>query len=273
MNIRYKFVNKTSQKAIDFSNILQVKEVDNFLECKRGAVAVFGGDGTLNRFLRNVQLPVETNIVLYPCGTSNGVASSIVTNCFPIRVMNIHGNSNIARAILSIGWGMIADFDNIAERRTRNFGILRCIILSFLPIYIIGKSQSYTGSLTMKEIYKQPNIHIFGTFQMVHICNLPFLAHDFMVSVNHKLFKDYMCVIVAQNCSRMDLLKAFYFFSDVHRTSDFGLPESVKLYWCKKVQMRTLSGSLVVDGEESGTSPIISVKRSKLGFPISLKNP
>ena len=226
-------------------------------------------------------------------GTGNGVSTSLnvrttkdacnailkqcikATDIICVEQFEGAGNCvNACAATLSVGWGLVADHDFLAEVELRKFGWIRKTIA---PLKVIMDKKQYTGRLSWiiedgkessanneprrgrKDIKEALNLHGSGgkwryvddTFVCVHICNMHWTANDAHMAPcatpNDGLLT---AVVVRGQCpSRWELIKMFMQAeTGNHYTKDHSGP-------CEFIQSKEFriepsgGGHIAVDGE------------------------
>lgn len=259
---------------------------------KTGQICVaFGGDGHIHDVVNGLnQAGALTMVALcvVPVGTGNGICASVgvrlpaeaflaLTNpqTIPLDILHCkwhgeYGEERSCSSALSVGWGAVADHDYYVEREWRWMGYFRTLVA---PIMVIAKLKTYSGTLWFKEgiqlalsHHKLSNperivdgdsvqwLKLCDDFFFVHVCNLPWIAHDAVMAPMAKPGDGLMHVVIMRSTTRLDAIRMFL-------ASDSGahvkLPQ-VEVFSCSgfKLEPKSADGNIAIDGEAIPCGPV-----------------
>jgi len=171
-------------------------------------------------------------------------------------------------AVLSVGWGGVADADYLTEQDLRWLGPIRNLIV---PLMIIARLRKYPGTLKFKpapdqskidkphSVDAEGNIVLQGPFILAHICNLPWIATDIVLAPESAVNDGAMSICVIRACNRLEFVHMFLSAaSGNHVKMDF-----IEMYRATEVTIEPEStpiGSIAVDGEAMGYPKKVTVK-------------
>uniref|UniRef100_A0A7S0Q9S0 DAGKc domain-containing protein n=1 Tax=Coccolithus braarudii TaxID=221442 RepID=A0A7S0Q9S0_9EUKA len=243
-------------------------------------LVVIGGDGFLHEVLNAVLLQdfsVPKPLAIVPSGTGNGTATSLgirtavdaatsllagTTSALDLMEVVVNDESRqVIAATLSVGWGAIADHDALAERTLRGMPMKALLV----PAWIILRANTYRGRVSFVPHPRQGdiasgNLHardptsgrvvIDDTFNLVHVCNLPWIASDCLAAPGSKPDDGCVGILILRGASRLDLVRMFLAAESGMHTSH----PAVELYWATEVTISPTAGpcglgNITVDGE------------------------
>lgn len=165
-------------------------------------------------------------------------------------------------AALSVAWGAIADHDALTERELRRMPLK----LLLVPLWIILRNATYRGrvSFTPSAGRQGPlppgkahtvdvatgRVHIDGEFNLVHVCNLPWIATDVHAAPGATPDGGCFGILILRGASRLELLSMFLAAESGTHTSH----AAVELYWATEATIAPAAGpcglgNIAVDGE------------------------
>jgi diacylglycerol kinase family enzyme len=219
-------------------------------------VLCFGGDGTIHKtiqFMRENQ-----KLLVLPCGSSNGVATSLgIQNrsyallalsrpTMKIPLMNITLKDSALFAIMSVGWGAIADYDYYGENILRFLDGLRSFII---PVMIIASCKTYLGEVEL-VLSSSKKVVLSGKFAMVHIVKMPNIAHDVCLDSECDPRQNLLHVFVIREISRWQMINVFQNMNLLKNN------KYVEMYICSHVKISPQNGNMAIDGEYIPTQTI-----------------
>jgi diacylglycerol kinase family enzyme len=164
-------LNPHSSKAVETFNQIKKYKKD-FIECgdynnvnlltneSAYDFLCLGGDGTIFNLIQQLVLKPNASLLVYPSGTSNGIAKSLGINhlddaskalkrlpdLIPLMKITQSFDSQAIYGMMSFSWGAIADFDYLSEIKLRWLGFLRMFIIPFI---IIMFQKKYIGTISL----------------------------------------------------------------------------------------------------------------------------
>jgi diacylglycerol kinase family enzyme len=222
-------------------------------------VLCFGGDGTIHKTIQ--YMCEHQKLLVLPCGSSNGVATSLgirnrsdallallrpITKITKIPLMNVTLKGSSLFAIMSIGWGAIADYDYYGENKLRFLGSLRSFII---PAIIIASCKTYLGEIEL-VLSNKKNVVLSGNFAMVHIVKMPNIAHDVCLDSECDPRKNLLHVFVIRKISRWNMINVFQNMNSLKNN------KCVEMYICSHVKISPQNGNMAIDGEYIPTQTI-----------------
>lgn len=239
-------------------------------------LAIVGGDGFVYEVLNAAgRLPGAKALAIVPCGTGNGVATSLGIRtpieaaeallrgvAGPLDLMRVTaGPAPPSMAALSVAWGAIADHDALVERELRRMPGK----LLLVPAYIILARRTYCGRVSFSPHARQgplpsttPHtcdaasgvVHIDGEFNLVQICNIPWIATDVCAAPGATADGGYFGILIMRGASRLDMIRMFLSAESGTHTAH----AAVELYWATSASIIPADGpsglgNLAIDGE------------------------
>ena len=234
------------------------------------SVCAMGGDGTLFEVLNGMLSRTENEripISVIPNGTGNSFMKTInisefegaikkisLGNSKKIDVMKASCGSESFFSLNLIGWGMATDISVLAER-LRFFGGQRYNVASFFEII---KNKRRYAKLTVDGVEREDN------FAFIIACNTKYVGKDMKMAPDALINDGLIDLIIVKKASSIMLFSVFpKLFDGSH----------VKHDACEYVQCNSfaidpiIEGSLNIDGEIIGTSPV-SVELIKGGVEL-----
>lgn len=219
----------------------------------------------------------KPKLAIVPSGTGNGVATSLGIRtpadaaealfCGRVQPLELMGvavagepEARTMVAALSVAWGAIADHDALTERDLRSMPLK----LILVPLWIIMRSNTYVGSVSFKPHARQSpptrantcvdpatgRVVIEDAFNLVHICNLPWIATDCYAAPGAAPNDGCFGILIMRGASRLDLLRMFIAAESGTHTSH----AAVELYWATEATISPKDGAcgrgnIAIDGE------------------------
>ena len=247
-------------------------------------LAIVGGDGFVYEVLNATGSVPSAALAIVPSGTGNGIATSLGIRTpleaaeallrgatKPLDLMRVtravqpaadgptHGPTTVAA--LSVAWGAIADHDALVERELRRMPGK----LLLVPAYIILAARKYRGRVSFTPHSRQGplpsttphtrdaasgDIHIDGEFNLVQVCNLPWIATDVCAAPGATPDGGCFGILIMRGASRLDLVRMFLAAESGTHTAH----AAVELYWATRATIVPADGpfglgNLAVDGE------------------------
>lgn len=252
------------------------------------AICVVGGDGFLFEVLNAVilkqrvlitgaaDLKLSTPIAIVPSGTGNGVATSLKIRTLadaaasllrgaskPLDLLMVSCTGGAARApmaaALSVGWGAIADHDQLTENALRGMPLKELLV----PAKVILEHKSYSGTVSFVPHARQPleqlkqpyrmqgeRVVLEGAFHLVHCCNLPWIASDAHAAPGAEADDGCFGLLIMRRPTRGELVSMFLAAESGKHVKQ----KSVELYWVTSATIAPEMGAnglgnIAVDGE------------------------
>ena len=237
-----------------------------------------GGDGFLHEVFNAAAVHgmAADTLAVVPSGTGNGVATSLGIRTMadaarsmlrgkvgPLDVMRVElagcapgSRTTKASALLSVAWGAIADHDALVERELRNYPLK----LILVPLWIICKAKTYCGTVTFTPHRRQPplpaarqhardstsgRVTIDGPFNLVQICNLPWIATDVHAAPGAEPADGCLWILIMRGASRLELLRMFLAAESGAHTSH----PAVEIYAATHATIDIANADIAIDGE------------------------
>ena len=230
-----------------------------------------GGDGTLNEIINGMLKRKDKKNVpigLIPGGSGNSylhdlkltnptnVVKKIISNNMQLMdVVQIEINGKISYAMNMIGWGLVTDIGNKAEKY-RWLGTNRYTILSVIEVFT---HNSRPATLIMEKETIKDNFTFIIACNSIHIGNAMKMAPK--AKLNDGLID---LVVVKSNVSRMRLITTLHKLFD---GSHLNQPE-VSYYQTPYFSLIPKSDEILnIDGEIMGKTPItVKMIQKKIKF-------
>lgn len=249
-----------------------------------------GGDGQLHEVcngLRDARALDAIRVGVVPAGTWNGVASSLGVRdaahaaraltsdrCAQLDVWAVATRPSRAQptvAVLSVGWGALADADVLSEREWRWMGALRRLVV---PLYVLARHRRHAGRIwlrpatgtaaqraTLAHAIARGRLHARAggpagcthatradEFLLAHACNVAYMARGILLAP--AAAPDDGCLsllLVRHGAGRRVALRAYL---ALERGGHVALP-GVELYACTALVVEVTAGTddFAIDGE------------------------
>lgn len=171
------------------------------------------------------------------------------------------GKKSETVAALSVAWGAIADHDALTERELRRMPLK----LLLVPMWIILRANTYVGRVSFTPHARQGpmppgkahtrdeasgRVCIDGEFNLVHVCNLPWIASDVHAAPGATADGGCFGILIMRGASRLELLSMFLAAESGAHTSH----AAVELYWATEATIAPAAGprglgNIAIDGE------------------------
>ena len=246
---------------------------------RHNLLVVVGGDGFAYEVLNALGSP-PASLAVVPSGTGNGIATSLGIRTpvesaaallrgatLPLDLMRVSRPSGAqpepieSVAALSVAWGAIADHDALTERELRRLPGKLLIV----PAWIILNARKYRGRVSFTPHKSQGplpqdkphtrdaasgRVHIDGEFNLVQVCNLPWIATDVCASPGARADGGCFGILIMRGASRIDLARMFLAAESGAHTAH----AAVELYWATEASILPADGpnglgNIAVDGE------------------------
>ena len=243
-------------------------------------LVIVGGDWFVYEVLNATGTLPNAALAIVPSGTGNGIATSLGIRTpleaaeallrgatKPLDLMRVTRAAHASVptpttvAALSVAWGAIADHDALVERELRRLPGK----LLLVPAYIILAARKYTGRVSFTPHARQGplptttphtrdatsgEVHIEGEFNLVQVCNLPWIATDVCAAPGATPDGGCFGILIMRGASRLDLVRMFL----AAETGTHTAHAAVELYWATSATIVPANGpsglgNLAVDGE------------------------
>lgn len=203
------------------------REIGRQIKNRRSStVIIVGGDGLVSEVVNGL-FSNDTNdsccLSVVPAGTGNGLARSLGIRSLDdvvsaldsgktCQVNLIEVNSFkleqavLCKAVLSVAFGAIADFDALAEREFRIFGHLAA---SIIPLYLIMRNRHYSANLWWRSDLGAEKQFIKGPFWLIHCCNVAWISDKVNMAPGATPDDGLMHIVVMLKTSRWEALNMF----------------------------------------------------------------
>ena len=234
-------------------------------------IIVYGGDGTFNEVINGIlsrddhYLPTlgflpggSGNSVIHHLNTLNlkEACNLIINNQIKkIDVMEIVYPNNIEYSINILGWGMVTDIGNLAEKM-RWLGPIRYNVASLFHIFNTNKRYANISI---------DGVNSSGHYLFILIANTKYTGKGMMIAPKAQLDDGLLDVIIVKNninkIQLVKLLSQLYTGKHIHsKYVDYRQIHNLKIAPSK-------NDCLNIDGEIYGTTPVtISILSKKLSI-------
>ena len=245
-----------------------LQKIDNNLFTN---IIVYGGDGTFNEVINGILSRDDQympTLGFLPGGSGNSVmhhfnklnlkkaCNLIIDNRIKkIDVMEIVYPNNIEYSINILGWGMVTDIGNLAEKM-RWLGPIRYNVASLF--YILNTNKRYAN-------ISIDGVNSSGHYLFILIANTKYTGKGMMIAPNAQLDDGLLdLIIVKNNINKIQLIKLL---------SQLYTGEHIYSKYVDYRQIKNLNiipsknDYLNIDGEIYGTTPVtISILSKKLSI-------